>query len=398
MLDFLKANLSWMLVALCMSLILWATVAAQQNPDVSTFVGGIPVELRDRPSGLVATSPVLPVNVDVQAPLDALPRLGPTTFRAHIDLGGATPGVQEFPVRVEASDRRVRIEKVTPEKMTLRLEAIKKREVPVRLNVVDNPPFGYVAKGAHATPMQVTISGPEGQVDRVTAAVVEIRLDNVRASIREPLRPVPENNDGEQIPDVTTTPENVLVEVPIEQQLAYKAVPVAPQIAGSVALGYQIIGIQVDPTIVTAVGDPSVLDETPFLSTKPVDVTGTSSDIVANGELALPNGVSLVRRQPITVRVYVSPVEANKVVRVATQVKGLGDRLKADPNPNTVDVTISGPMPLLTTLRPQDVQATVDVTGISSGTRLVTVTVTVAAALRVDDASPKQVSVTIQPQ
>ncbi len=398
MLDFLKANLSWMLVALCMSLILWATVAAQQNPDVSTFVGGIPVELRDRPSGLVATSPVLPVNVDVQAPLDALPRLGPTTFRAHIDLGGATPGVQEFPVRVEASDRRVRIEKVTPEKMTLRLEAIKKREVPVRLNVVDNPPFGYVAKGAHATPMQVTISGPEGQVDRVTAAVVEIRLDNVRASIREPLRPVPENNDGEQIPDVTTTPENVLVEVPIEQQLAYKAVPVAPQIRGSVALGYQIIGIQVDPTIVTAVGDPSVLDETPFLSTKPVDVTGTSSDIVANGELALPNGVSLVRRQSITVRVYVSPVEANKVVRVATQVKGLGDRLKADPNPNTVDVTISGPMPLLTTLRPQDVQATVDVTGISSGTRLVTVTVTVAAALRVDDASPKQVSVTIQPQ
>ena len=398
MLDFLKANRSWMLVALCMSLILWATVAAQQNPDVSTFVGGIPVELRDRPSGLVATSPVLPVNVDVQAPLDALPRLGPTTFRAHIDLGGATPGVQEFPVRVEASDRRVRIEKVTPEKMTLRLEAIKKREVPVRLNVVDNPPFGYVAKGAHATPMQVTISGPEGQVDRVTAAVVEIRLDNVRASIREPLRPVPENNDGEQIPDVTTTPENVLVEVPIEQQLAYKAVPVAPQIAGSVALGYQIIGIQVDPTIVTAAGDPSVLDETPFLSTKPVDVTGTSSDIVANGELALPNGVSLVRRQSITVRVYVSPVEANKVVRVATQVKGLGDRLKADPNPNTVDVTISGPMPLLTTLRPQDVQATVDVTGISSGTRLVTVTVTVAAALRVDDASPKQVSVTIQPQ
>jgi YbbR domain-containing protein len=398
MVDFLKANLAWMLVALGMSVILWATVALQLNPDVSTFVGGVPVDLRDMPSGLVATSPVLPVDLDVRAPLDALARLGPSSFHAYIELGGATPGVKEFLIRVEANDRRVMIDKITPERSTLRLEAIKKIDVPVRLNVVDNPPFGYVTKEAHATPSQVTIAGPEGQVDQVTDAVIEIKLDQVNASISKPMRPVPENKDGEQVSDVTLTPENVLVEVPIEQQLTYKAVPVAPQLAGSVALGFQIIGIQVDPTVVTVLGDPTTLSGTPFLSTKPIDVTGATADIVANSELSLPSGVSPVLRQPITVRIYISPVQGNKVVRVAPQIKGLGGKLKAELSPNTVDVTISGPMQLLTTIGPQDVQASVDVTGISGGTRLVTVTVTVASALRMDAVSPSQLSVTVLPQ
>ena len=386
-----------MLVAIGMSSTLWGTIASQQNPDVSSFVPGITVDLRDKPPGLVVTSPVPPVNVDVRAPADMSPRLFPSTFRGHIDLTGAAPGVQEFPVRVESTDRRVRVENVSPDKITIRLEVIKKKEVPVRLNVADSPPFGYVAKTARVTPNQVTVSGPEGQVDQVIVAAVEVRLDNARSSVNQFLRPVPQNNGGEQVKDTATAPESVLVEVPIEQQLTYKAVPVAPQIAGSVALGYQIIGIMVDPTIITVVGDPSVLEEVPFLSTRAVDVSGATADIVVNSEIVLPNGIGLVRRQPITVRVYVSPVEANKVVRVVPQIKGLGDRLRAEANPSAVDVTVSGPMPLLATLRPQDVQVAVDVTGLVNSSRPVTVTASVPSPLRVDDISPRQVTVAVRP-
>lgn len=397
MLSVLRTNLAWMLVALAMSSTLWATVANQQNPEVTSFVAGVPIELRDRPQALVATSPILPVNVDIKAPLDLLPRLGPASFKAYVDLSGASPGTQEFRVQVEATDRRVQVEKMSPDRIILRLEAIRKKDVPVYLTVSDNPPFGYTAKQAKVTPDQVTVSGPEGQVDKVATAAVEVRLENARTSIRQPIRLTPQDAGGMPVSDVTTAPESVLVELPIEQQLTYKALPVAPQIAGSVAFGYQIVGIMIDPTVLTVVGDPNVLQDQAFLSTKPIDVASITADKVTAAEVVLPSGISLVRQQSLTVRVYVSPVEANKVVRVTPQLTGLADRLRAELDPAAVDVTVSGPMPLLSTLKPQEVHVTLDVSGISTGTKAITVTASVPSPLKIDEISPRRISVAIKP-
>jgi len=54
-------------------------------------------------------------------------------------------------------------------------------------------------------------------------------------------------------------------------------------------------------------------------------------------------------------------------------------------------------MPLLATLRPQDVQVAVDVTGLVNSSRPVTVTASVPSPLRVDDISPRQVTVAVRP-
>ena len=61
-------------------------------------------------------------------------------------------------------------------------------------------------------------------------------------------------------------PEAVLVEVPIEQKLSYKTVPVEPKLQGTVGLGYQVVGVTIDPSTVTFVGDPKTLNQLQFVS------------------------------------------------------------------------------------------------------------------------------------
>ena len=50
------------------------------------------------------------------------------------------------------------------------------------------------------------------------------------------------------------------------------------------------------------------------------------------------------------------------------EITGLGSGLTAQVSPLTVDVIVSGPLPLLDTLTRQDVRVTVDLTGLGVGT------------------------------
>jgi len=65
-------------------------------------------------------------------------------------------------------------------------------------------------------------------------------------------------------------------------------------------------------------------------------------------------------------------------------------------SPGAVQVTVSGPMPVLTRLRPQDVQVAIDATGLIVGTHNVKPTVSVPSLLKVVGTQPADVAVTVK--
>jgi hypothetical protein len=82
------------------------------------------------------------------------------TFRAEVDLTGATAGAHEYPVNVTASDPRIRIVDVSPPRITVRLDENIDQPVPVRVVRTGNVPFGYQAGDPQVDPGTVTVSGP----------------------------------------------------------------------------------------------------------------------------------------------------------------------------------------------------------------------------------------------
>jgi YbbR domain-containing protein len=71
--------------------------------------------------------------------------------------------------------------------------------------------------------------------------------------------------------------------------------------------------------------------------------------------------------------------------------------LKAEISPATVDVILSGPIPILDTLRPQDVLVTVDVVNLAPGSYQLTPTVQILTSnVDVESVNPGAVEVVLE--
>lgn len=397
MLTFLRQNLAWMILALVLSTALWLIVTLDQNPAESNWFPSIPVEVKDVPAGLTTRSDVLSVRVRVSAPRDvwASRLLLSDRFKAAVDASTAGPGITEAPVVVTSADSRAKIEEIDPARVVLRLEPIKKKDVPVRIRTAGAVPVGYSTRPPRVTPAEVTVSGPQGLVEQVAQVVVDVDLDGVRTSISQAYSVSPQTDTGTAVESVSLSAEKVLVEVTVVQELGYKTVSIQPQVVGTVGFGYQIVGIIVDPATTTVAGDPAALADLSFISTKAVDVSGAVGDVAVGIDPTLPSGVALARAQPLLVRVLISPVESSKTMEVAPSVRGAGDR-QVSLGTGSVQVTVSGPMPVLAKLSPRDVQVVVDVSGLVPGPHTVKPVISLPQLLKLVVSVPAEIPLTVR--
>jgi YbbR domain-containing protein len=106
-----------------------------------------------------------------------------------------------------------------------------------------------------------------------------------------------------------------------------------------------------------------------ILETQSLDLQDAKEDITTRLSLNLPDNVTLVGAQTVEVSVGISPIQTsltltNQPINVIGLTKGLSIQF----SPQTVDVIISGPLPTLDALTPQDVRVTIVVSGLGLGT------------------------------
>src|SRR5205823_10909547 len=115
------------------------------------------------------------------------------------------------------------------DKIALRVDPLKTKVVPVQVVPQGSVPPGYASGPPVSTPSEVTLSGPQSSVDQVTAAVVDLSVEGSIRTIDKAFPPVPESASGAKVDRITIAPEAVVVQVPVEQTLSYKTVPVQPK-------------------------------------------------------------------------------------------------------------------------------------------------------------------------
>jgi len=403
----LAASASSVLLALFLAVVVWVVATYETAPPrTGTFPTPIPIRLINLGTDLIIRSPERPeTDVRIRALSDAWGRLGTSSFEATADLDGLGDGPHEVSVSVETLEEGIDILGVEPSHITVNLEQEVERGVRVSVVLLDEKtiPRGYVSQLPVVTPEQITIRGPRTIVYQVLEAVIQLSLNNARDTVTKQEAPALLDANGDLVQGLTISPSTVRVTVPIQRLLGYRDVTVRATTKGTPAPGYWISSIGVEPALVTVYGEQSVIDELAgYLDTQPLDVDGAEQDIIRRVPLDLPERVLVLGEgagsEGILVQISIRPLLGGQTIRRDVLLQGLRFGFEATPSPLAVDVILSGPLPALQQLEPNDVQVVVNLTTLGRGTHKVTPRVILpdGLGLEVKGIVPDIVEVTIE--
>ena len=371
----LRRNFSTLLMSFALALAVWVSAVLSEDPN-ETLLYPRPVDVQA--VGLAQNMTVvegLPatVRVTLRAPRSLWTPLNsdPNSVQAFVDLSGLQPGVYLVPVQVEVAYHPVEVVQTAPPRLEVTLDRQKKITVPVKVDVRGEVAVGYYASAPILSPAEVEVSGPASAVKQVVAAYGVLSIEGAREPIKREISLVPVDNQGQRVKGVTLTPAKTTAAVMVRQLGGYRDVAVKVKMVGQVANGYRITNVTVSPPVVTVFSeDPKKVRDLPgFVETEPLDVSGATDDIDARLKLVLPQGISLVGENTVLVQVNVAAIESSLSMSLPVEVTGLSASLTAgEISPKTVDVILSGPLPVLDKLKPSAVRVTVDVSGLTAGT------------------------------
>jgi YbbR domain-containing protein len=401
------SNLSSALLALFLAVVVWVVAVYEKSPPrTDYFPNGIPLQVIDVGEGLLISSPVpTECRVRLRALASTWEELKPQDFEATLDLDQVEAGQHEVPVVIKTSKEGVVVLGVEPPQVTISLEETDSRRVRVKVKVLDEEsvPLGYTSGLPVVSPEQVTISGAKNLVAQVAEAVVELSLKNARETVVKQETPLLQDSAGNPVQGLTLSPLTVNISVAIERQVGYRDVTVRAVTQGAPASGYWISNITVEPALVTVYGQQSVIEGLPgYLDTEPIDVQGATRDAIKRVALALPEGVLVLGegagKEGILVQISIEPLLGGQTVRRELEIQNLRSGLKATASLTLVDIILSGPLPALQELKPEDVQVVLDLLGLPRGTHKVTPKVILPEGLGLEVKSivPDIVEVTIE--
>ena len=232
------------------------------------------------------------------------------------------------------------------------------RNVPDQLEIVGDPPMTVdVRVRGSSTLLTRTEPGEIVATLDLAAARAGSRLFHLRADeVRRPY--------GVEVAQISP------VTIPLElEKSSRRSVPVVPAVEGDPAPGYVIGRATATPVNVEVVGPESRLRDLTSATTEPISVAGQRAnvtDVVTIG--VSDSAVRLVETQSATVTVEVLPAPVERdLAGVPIRWRNLGAGLTARITPSMLRVTVRGRRAAFDVLRPESMDAFVDLAGLGPG-------------------------------
>jgi YbbR domain-containing protein len=406
MLSNLGRNLRTLLWSLLLALAVWLAAVTAADPDeVRAYPNPVRVEVIGQDPGLVVDGS-LPKEVELtlRAPQSVWDQLAarPDSIRAVLDLSGLGAGEHRLNLQIQVAERPVRIVSTNPSTAMVTLEPLVTRTLPLLSTVSGQPAIGYQPGDITVDPKQVVLAGPQSVVDRVTHTQVDVNINGIREGFDQslPIRALDQNNAP--VTNLTVQPGTAHVTLPVTRQGGFRDLAVKVIVRGQVASGYRLDSISVSPPVVTVYSsNPDLVNALPgVVETQPLDLQAAKDNVTLRVPLNLPGGVSAVGEQTVVIQAGISPIQSSLTLTgQRVEISGLPEDLEAQISPATVDVILSGPLPVLNSLSRQDVHVIVDVTGLATGSYQLTPTVqTLASGVTVESLLPGTVEVILAPK
>ena len=261
------------------------------------------------------------------------------------------------------------------------------RDKPENLEIVGDPP------GA----VDVLVRGSSALLSRLEVGEVFAVLD--LSGARPGSRLFPLRTDQVTVPFgvevARVVPSTLALEL---EKSSVRTILVVPSLEGEPSPGYVVGRVTSEPATVSVVGPETRVRKLAEATTEPVTIDGQRErvrDVVTVG--VADSAVRLIEPQRATVVVEILPAPIDRrVPNVPVRWRNLGAGLRAKVVPSLAEVQIQGQQEQLTEVRPDSIQAFVDLAGLGPGRYNLRVQVDPSQEFGISTVTPSVVEVTIR--
>jgi len=292
----MRRNGGLRIISLLLALGLWFFVnAGEHGSQISLQV---PVSYRGLPPGYLIVNPHPDsVKIRLSGPRTLLSLTDPAHLRLRLDLTGAGVGQTSFKIGSDSFPvlRQTSVESVSPSQIVLEIDRIVTREVPVRLLLTGAAAAGYKVDATEVAPASVTIKGPSKELARVEQIETEpLDLSSLGANFTRSVTLNQPNGILRILPDEVTVKVTV---TPAITNREFRGVPVLVRDSD--------FKFKIEPNHVnvTMRGPELALTKLNLAGSVYVEADGLTPGLhTAAVQIALPEGVEIVRKSPQTVK------------------------------------------------------------------------------------------------
>jgi YbbR domain-containing protein len=394
-LELIFRNWPLKLAAIVVATFLYAGLVLSQNAQV--WPGSVPIVPKLPSTAVLIGNLPTVTNIRYFAPADVAQRLTSASFRATADLSQANPQPGNpfvtVPVVVTA-DPRVTILDYDPPLITVQLDPLVSKTVPVQVDHGDVP-AGLEIRDPVLSSDQAVVSGPESVVRQATAAQASVVIQPSGIDVDQTVDLVAVDIRGEVLGPVNIEPSAVRVKISVGSGLQSKTLPVNPIVTGTPATGFQVESVTVSPPVALVEGDADALAALVRVDTDPISVSGAATDLTRTVPLDLPDGVESISGDSVTVTITLRPVAATRTFSAGIVLSGARDDRTYNLSTASVLVTVGGTIAALDPLDPRALAVIADVDGLAPGSHKIKLKISLPADVKLVATSPPEVTVVV---
>ena len=298
-------------LSLVFALVFWIFVMDNVNPQMTRVFDNIPIELvgenqLEANGYRIMGDRNFVVSLTLEGRRNDVIKLSKDDLQVVADLGNVSNGLQEIYLNSRVQLSEVSIVNQSRESILLKIDEIIRKPIPVAVIKEGQLPTGYVEEDVRLSLDQIFISGPESYVKLVDKMVGRINLNNATAEVVRDLPVIPVDSNGETVTGVEVETSYVTVSIGV---LKKSSILVQPKYEGSVAEGYQLTEVKVQPDSVVLLGDRDTINALKYVETELVDLSNATESFSIDLPINKPDNVKLENsNERITISFTIEPI------------------------------------------------------------------------------------------
>ena len=301
----IRHNLTYKLLALCVSLVLWTYVNAERNPHARKTLS-VPIQMVHQAKGYIYDLSESEASIAISGLKTVVDSVSKEDVSASVDVAKLrqTSNV-EIKARVAAAQGELDVI-VEPKRARVGVEQLRWKRLPVEVKFLSAPPLGYSYSDPILDPATVSVSGKSAEVARVRKVILALPAQTANGSIDGEFDLTPLDRVGNVVGGIALRPDRVLLKLDFVEVPATKSVIISANVTGFPKYPAKVVRISVSPSSVTLQGKARSLLDVSTIATDNISIDGLDGPLSREVGLEVPDGVKLLGRSRARVSILIA--------------------------------------------------------------------------------------------